>query len=365
MRKKRQQEALRAQILLPRREKLLELRRQMTNLEEIDKINETIKAIDIIIQPDERNFSEKFLDEYDAMVRGGKFLNVIRPLAGKEQILPYVEISNYNLINRNVMFELVQEFFETVLSPKTYSLFSEFFDMRNSHIFLGNYDTPETLFIEYLKEPIIISIDNKTVDDIASLAHEFGHAIHFLVGSKYDYTCESEDDTFVEIVSMIFEIMFMDFLRSKKHFCRQARKLQLKYQNSVLADVRKAFLAQGLYERIYEEQARMGIYIEECSSFRSNIIDRVKLGLLLKDTPAESIKYSLGYLVGIELLYAYFKDHDKAREMIDGIMELDVSIDSMDYFYDLIDFGVNPGEHLMRYRSYLKTDRSKCFTKKL
>ncbi len=87
--------------------------------------------------------------------------------------------------------------------------------------------------------------------------------------------------------------------------------------------------------------------------------------MFLEDAPAESIKYSLGYLVGIELLHAYFKDHDKAKEMIDGIIGIDVNIDPMDYFYDLVDFGVSFGEHLPNYRNYLRTNESKCFTKKL
>jgi len=358
---------LKGTILIPRREKLLKLKSSITDPLEIDKIDKTLKQIEaaLTMHIDDRTFSEAFLDEYDTMIKGEKFLNVIRPLAVKANTFSDIAPRSMRSITKSIMFELVEEFLETILSKETYNVFREFFKMRDNRVFLGDFEFPETIFLDYYRDPIIICPNRRSINDISSLAHEFGHAIHFLLGNDSDCKGDNCDDTFVEVISMTFEILFMDFLRSKKVFHTQAKILQRYYQNCVASDTREALLAHRLYDRIYEEQARHGIYIEEVDDFNSGVIRRTKLKKILEDAPAESIKYSLGYLVGIELLYAYFKDPDKAKEMIDGIIGIDINIDTTDYFYDLVDFGVSPGVHLPNYRSYLRTDRSKCFTKKL
>ncbi len=354
--------------------KMLKTLRQKATGEEKRKIDETISTIESLIAPvndrevvlKSKNLSSKFLFERDALKEYDFLLDLLLPLTTFSGEKKSINLKVPHL-KKEELFGLVNEFFKSALDTELYEQFEYMYKNRLSLVSLNNtgdgYDSAEAIYLEYFNEVYIRLRRYHSVEDPANLAHEYGHGIQFL--NNYNSNIYFGNQAFGEIISLFFELLMLTYLTNLSKFKNASIDQQvLKLYNYSLRSsqilIEYIALNELDLEKMTNGELRKTINKNILNMYSSFSIDEVKTiqDLLLLDLP-DFAKYSISYLIAIEMYTVYMSDKDAGLKLLKDVMAIDLSLSKEEYYDKLVSLGINPSEHLDSYREHILTPVSR------
>lgn len=164
-----------------------------------------------------RSLKETLLREKQFLQQNKKAIKLIEPLAVSNTIVLGDEPANVYL-PEETRFELIHDFFREVLDKELFEVFMYIFN--NKKYFFHHYKSNEErknleVFLEYFQEPHILLNRYGTLQEVYISCHEIGHGIIELYNPSYN---NNSNNVFDEIISMFFEYLCLDFLKSFEKF---------------------------------------------------------------------------------------------------------------------------------------------------
>ena len=164
-------------------------------------------------------------------------------------------------------------------------------------------------------------------EDVATLAHEMGHAIHSILASEHSIFTFQSSLPLAENASTFGEMLLVDYLLERESDPGVRRDLLFKQVDDAYATIlRQAYFA--LYEREAHQMVLEGATVDELAeAYWNNLKDQFQDGLVLSDefrwewvsiphiyhTPFYVYAYSFGQLLVFSLYQQYRLDREKFK----------------------------------------------------
>lgn len=217
-------------------------------------------------------------------------------------------------VNENDLFTIVYDYFKTLDKDIFSQFYSLFLDRTKNIIFTSKCILKDYVGITYeSKEDIIIKMKRqKTIEDIFTLVHEYGHAI--ILKNHPEYMQNYAKDHFSEIESIFLELLLYDYLESinfNNDDIKTMKNIFVKDLNNNISELDIKYKINRLFH----------IYSAKCvnKEIIKYILDRFniskeKLSSIYFSPFSLQIKYVLGSLYSFELYDIYKYNKDKAFE---------------------------------------------------
>ncbi len=351
-------------VLRPRLEKLQELRKNAKgeSLVTIDK------NIEIILSELERE--ERGIDTLDELSYEMYKIKKMRPFMGiiRDFVVEYCyypRIEKCAILGKRGQYELLHEFFSKALDPELFNVFMDIFRYRDSNIHDAEYNgkSGRTIYLPYFDEVHIGINRNYTIEDLATLGHEFGHGIEYK--TNYRENMFYENGMFMEAVSCFFEILMLDFLKGKEMFSSSAMEYQQRtyfyecyFGNAIL--VENYLFKRWLKDRRMSDKAFSKLLKDDVKSFRDRLFSDDEEpsveGLVGKEYHFNG-RYIVSKSLAIDLFILYFHDRDKALEKLHEYLSLDTGMPSVAFMEELKKRGFTFNESIEEYTEYLDDEK--------
>ncbi len=351
-------------VLRPRLEKLQELRKNAKgeSLVNIDK------NIEIILSELERE--EREIDTLDELSYEMYKIQKMRPFMKtiKDFVVEYCyypRIEKCAILGKKGQYELLHEFFSRAVDPELFKVFMDIFRYRESNIHDAEYDgkSGRTIYLPYFDEVHIGINRHYTIEDLATLGHEFGHGIEYK--TNYRENMFYENGMFMEAVSVFFELLMLDFLKGKEMFSSSAMEYQQRtyfyecyFGNAIL--VENYLFKRWMKDKRKSERAFSKMLRDDLKSFRDFLFyddeEPTKEVLASKNYHFNG-RYIVGKSLAIDLFILYLHDRDKALEKLHEYLSLDTGIPSVLFMDELRARGFTFNKHVEEYTEYLDDEK--------
>lgn len=121
----------------------------------------------------------------------------------------------------------------------------------------------------YGNNPLVLTNFHGKFDDVGTLAHELGHAVHFYLSQKHNYFHENDKDAFLaEIASLTNEVILADYIVKNS----KDKNLKLKAIDYIIGVIQN-----NLFDACLEGELENKIYakIEKGESINSEVLNNV------------------------------------------------------------------------------------------
>lgn len=254
---------------------------------------------------------------------------------------------------KDELLSIVHDFFRDAVGGNLFELFLKDFNIRYTHVRF-NSDSKivgQNFYIPIIEESYIEAQFNKDFFDIADLAHEYGHGIHFRGNFKQQLL--SKVDPFGEVISTFFELLAYHWFSSTA-LAREAIITNGNIWNEYLNDAIKLANEIELI-RFYQNSCSKNIRHLRSMAQKQYQISKEKFDYLFQNHNSKNLSYIFSLTIAIELLYIYKQDRDKAFYIINKIFAIKV-INSQVIFNEFKKLGVYPNAHVVEYEQELKRE---------
>ncbi len=265
-------------------------------------------------------------------------------------------------LSKKDIIELLHEFFRNGTNKEIYDLFCKIYkeNKKNIHFFTFNElsYSGETIYIEYFKKTYIQVFNSYSFEDMATFAHEFGHAIEFNI--NFNNNLYKELNVYIEIISIFFELICLEYF-SKGEFSKASIITSYSNLDEHLRSSKSIANEFILLEAIKIED------FENKNKLRMNINDLVSkltqsdINNIVNIYPSRDYIYVFAFLVASNLFMIYKKDLDKALYLVKKIINLSCNITSEEYFNKLKEMNLL---NSCRTKEYKELIHKRCRTLK-
>lgn len=347
--------------LLKQRLKSLKNLKKKASLEQALKIEYAIIVINALLAGEphiDHSSSDNFEYNLESDYRYFKELKYLWPIAkgfskSDNVILP--EQPQFKL-NDNDLFELINLFFKSSTNKKIYDLFLKIFKERRKNIhFLRRFPEDfyaDSMYIPYYDEVYIQMAKKNNFLDVITLAHEFGHGIHFL--SNANSHLLTNINPFIEIVSTFFELLCSYYFTKEGSFKKEAKATSyLEWEEIKMAAnelKRELSLISEIEIEPYESKNNLRNNIRELlDNYSTDEIESI-----LESNNANNFRYIVGYSIAVELFIVYKSDPDRAFYILNKLMNIDARLSGKEYYNKIQSFGIIPNENGDKYEDHIK-----------
>lgn len=357
-----------AQIYLADKIKYLEdLIMSGKGLEDKDKILDTIETMECLWDENEQSLNPKPLKElavrHKEVFKGNSFLFEYFFEYLLNQDIWCTRPRQFFELSDNDLIELVHDFFRESLDKKLYQTFSKCLKRRGQNIYFHNlmgFREADCIYLDYFKEVLIRVYRKDDIDDVASLAHEFGHGIQFM--ENYSTDIYSRQRVFIEIVSSFFEILSLEYLKGFDRYKDSAISKAAVTFNKSLDQTSDVILEHEILDDLGEGEFQKGNkYFEQVLNGKIEEAVGKSLRSIIKKGNIDGMMYSIGYLIAIELFVLYKYDREKALDVLKRLIRLSYRMSSEEYFKNIQSLGLNPCSHIEEYKSHIITPKNRIF----
>lgn len=300
----------------------------------------------------------------------GSVHNIIAENAMKD----YEDVGKYRYpkvsIKDKELLELINSFFSSALDQELYDLFRRMFDNRRELVSLHSMDYDmtigESLFLPYYKSVYIRLKRFQDVKDPANLAHEYGHGIQFL--NNYHPNFYWGASIFSETVSLFFEILMSDYLKTVSAFKSSVPMLQFRALNLTLLSSNRIIVERNMLSSIYrvdkmpERVLRRQIDAEIAKY--PNLFGNCSVEDLFNSIVANDSKYVIGFVLALEIFMVYVKDREAGLNLLKRFMDINLNQSQEKYYKKVLSLGIKPNESIDEYKNYISKPDSSIFQKK-
>ncbi len=345
--------------LLKQRLNSLEKLKKKASASQKVKIDDAISTILDLVN-DKQNYYNNYLNPESIIEDDYKYLEKLRFLwpvingFSKSYDEMFIPDDTRLKLNDKDLLELLNLFFKNATNKKIYEVFSKFFNTKNIHFLKSGPDDfyADTAYIPYFDDIYIQMLKSDDFLDVITLAHEFGHGIHFLTNTNSHLLTST--NPFIEIVSTFFELICGDYFTKEGSFKKEAKATTyIEWEDIKMAacDLKREL---ALISEIEIES------FESKNKLRDNIkklldnYDSEELDLILENNSANNFRYIIGYSIAIELFVIYKKDPDYAFYILNKLMILDVRLSEKEYYNRIQSLGIIPNENSDKYEEHIK-----------
>lgn len=284
----------------------------------------------------EESLDEIFESEYHYLTKYGFLWDYSKSLAKhtNDDILniPY---PNTNF-NKSEIIALVHDFFKNATSPRIYELYLQ---LSKRNPYFTSFKNPEfhadSIFIPFDSSFYTrINLRNE-FSDIATIAHEYGHGIEFLL--NYGNNRFNALAPFLEIVATFFELLCLEYYSADKTLYKKAISANFVFFDTTVENAhlltKEMHLLESPPEEVNEE-------VEDILLSRTSL-----------DFP-----YIIAYTFAIELFAIYQKDADYAFYILEKLISIDTNLPPEEYLKAINNLGLNPDTNTTNYENHLKRE---------
>lgn len=339
-----------------KRIKKLNVIRRKSHPNEYPIIDDTIRTMEIIIadakRPKKKTLIESIEDDYEYLKDNNFLWNDVRKFATLSVPEYYGDfvLDNFLDLTDEEIFQYTHDFYRDITDKEMFELFLKIFAKRNKQVklFQEKYSdfTADSVYLAYYNDTFIRLNKKGTFTDLASLIHEYGHAIQMYS----NYHPNMLDNPYNEIISVTFELIAHEYYSKDERLCISAADSQWEDFNS------RILFADDLVDEIdIVKQIKDG---EKGHSLKEKISKYAKhdarlLQEIIEFEVATSLDYVVAELIGIEIYMIYRKDPEKALYLIHKIIDIDPRLDSKEYFKKLIELGLHLNKSVGEYNNHL------------
>ena len=280
----------------------------------------TMNNINIVEKKDNEN--DKHISKF--FLRNKIYLDNIKvenSLYYEEFLGTFLKENNYNSyqlkffnqrVNAKLLFETVYEFFKQLDDELFSNFFSLFIDKDKNIIFVANNPIKNFVGITYLNNNNIkIKMTrSKTIEDIFTLVHEYGHALNMKKNPKL-YNNEARTH-FEEIESIFLELILCDYLVNNgfnKDDINEVKDLYFKYNINRFIHVEQIKNIDNLFFKLL---------------YQNKNITKDELRKVYSSSYEDVTKYVISSLYALELYDKYQINKEKTIEDYKNIISLDL-----------------------------------------
>ncbi len=227
-------------------------------------------------------------------------------------------------VNAKLLFDTVYEFFKNLDDELFNSFFSLFIERDKNLIFMPNNPMNDFVGITYLNtNNIKIKMTRtKTIEDIFTLVHEYGHAISM---KKYPQLFNNDARVhFEEIESIFLELILCDFLDKYGFNKEDINEIKKKIIENLISETKDLYTKYQINKFIHEYSIQNIDNRFLKLLYQKRNITKDDLRLLYKSNYDDIIKYVISSLYALELYDKYQINKDKAIKDYKDIISLDL-----------------------------------------
>ena len=319
---------------------------------------QTIKSYLIKSYTIPETIEECLLSEYQNLIGSQNLWPLCETLAKHvNDDLPNFPYPDLHLTN-NDLLELTHDFFKNATSKEIYQIFLKLFKQRKNIYFTDELDElnfhADSMFLTF-DESFYLRMEKKNeFADIATMAHEFGHGIQFLI--NYNGTLLTTLYVFRELISTFFELLCTEYYTKDLTLGKKAIASNYEFWDITCEN---AFLLNKEFQILQSIKNNSNpdiISIKNYINFFIHHSDNDELVETIGIHPSDDFIYIIGYIFAIELYLIYKENPDYAFYLLKKIMAIDLRKDAKSYFKEIIDLGINPTSSLDSFESHLKRE---------
>ena len=246
----------------------------------------------------------------------------------------YLKLSNENFfsqrVNAKLLFDTVYDFFKDLDDELFHTFYSLFSNKDKNVIFIPNNPLQNNNGVTYLnRNNINIKISRyKTIEDIFTLVHEYGHAIN-MKRHPHLYNNNVRND-FEEIESIFLELILCDFLENYGFDKIDVHEVRKQIVESLITDTNDLYFKYQINKFIHQQGIKNidNDFYKEL--YRIKNISKSLLREKYRYSFDDLAKYVIGTLYSFELYDRFQLDKSKTISMYKEITNLDLYT-NMDY----------------------------------
>lgn len=246
----------------------------------------------------------------------------------------HLKLSNDNFfsqsVNAKLLFDTVYDFFKDLDDELFHTFCSLFINKDKNVIFIPNNPLQNNNGVTYLnKNNISIKIFRyKTIEDIFTLVHEYGHAIN-MKNHPNLYNNNVRND-FEEIESIFLELILCDFLENYGFDKADVHKVRKQIVENLIADTNDLYFKYQINKFIHQQGIKNidNEFYKEL--YRIKNISKSLLREKYRYSFDDLAKYVIGTLYSFELYDRFQLNKSKTISMYKEITNLDLYT-NMDY----------------------------------
>lgn len=361
-------------VLGSRLEKLYSLK-PTCNPEDISKINDTIELLEILVygmddyaDAMQGDFLGRVELERDRLFLVKPYIDMIEPLSKRDGIAESKKNHGIRKYSEGELLEVIDGFLGTALDNDFYKKLRKIIKKSSKYVHMsriGEMDGDgEAIYLPYFDELLIRIKRIDTINDLGSLAHEFGHGLQDF--TNFNRQLYNEKCMFVEIVSIFFEFLLRDYLKSMREFKMATIDNERLYYNRRILRAKQVVTVNEMFDKwdslnlkcsnVAAVRKQMNADLGKCGVKGIESIDEV-----LDLRPSIYFPYVFGYMIAMEIFLVYTESKNRGLEMLRKVMEIDLELPNDVYYRKLLDLGLGRKESIDEYERILSMERSVNF----
>ena len=227
-------------------------------------------------------------------------------------------------VNAKMLFEIVYEFFKQLDDELFSNFISLFINKDKNIIFVANNPIKDFVGITYLNnDNIKIKMTrSKTIEDIFTLVHEYGHALNMKKNPKL-YNNEARTH-FEEIESIFLELILCDYLVNNgfnKDDINEVKKIIIE---NLINEAKDLYFKYNINRFIHVEQIKNIDNHFFKLLYQNKNITKEELRKVYSSSYEDVTKYVISSLFALELYDKYQINKEKTIEDYKNIISLDL-----------------------------------------
>ena len=350
-----------------------QVKQRLRELYELERINPSKEIADAIEACKSQLFSKEpkckrkitpqdaYYSEYLAFKKYELIWSELQSFANKSSTGITYDIHKLKIeLTPKEISHLTYNFFKNGTSAKTFEDYMHFRTHQRHNVHFIN-KSPKALYAEsfylpYYKENYIQMIPRNEFGDVATLAHEYGHGIHFL--NNYHKRWFTQNNLFIEIISTFYEYLLLVYYSQTGDY--QEISLyslidnweELKYaagnvntflQYTDLMGLKDCYTKQELQKAISE-------FIQKHGS--TNLVD-----IINEDGPiSDNIIYIFAASIVCELINFYYENPQKAFYYAEKIMLINPELSAEEFYDEILKLGIYPNDGFQQFEGHMKRE---------